>query len=257
MNMRTILAAATAAFLAIPVLAAVQTKEISYQQDGKTMKGFLAWDDAKKGARPGVLVIHEWWGLNDYTKMRTKQLARMGYVAFAADMYGDGVTTRDPKQAQEWSSGVGKSMAPRAKAGLDVLSKQKDVDTKHLAAIGFCFGGTTVLRLAYSGQPLDAAVVFHAGIVAPTDEEAKAMKTHLLVLHGAEDTFSKPETIETLKKTLDANKVDWYMVTYAHAVHAFTNPDADSFKIPGIGYNKEAATRSWKEMQDFFKEEMR
>ena len=257
MNMRTILAAATAAFLALPVLAAVQTKEISYQQDGKTMKGFLAWDDAKKGARPGVLVIHEWWGLNDYTKMRTKELAQMGYVAFAADMYGDGVTTRDPKQAQEWSSGVGKDMAPRAKAGLDVLSKQKGVDTKHLAAIGFCFGGTTVLRLAYSGQPLDAAVVFHAGIVAPTDEEAKAIKTHLLVLHGAEDTFSKPETIESLKKTLDANKVDWYMVTYAHAVHAFTNPDADSFKIPGIGYNKEAATRSWKEMQDFFKEEMR
>jgi dienelactone hydrolase len=260
MKLRKMLAAALAALVTLPVIAAVQTKEISYQQDGKTMKGYLAWDDAKSGAKPGVLVIHEWWGLNDYTKMRTRQLAEMGYVAFAADMFGDGVTTRDPKQAQEWSSGVGKTQglaAARAKAGLDVLKQQKGVDTKHLAAIGFCFGGTSVLRLAYSGEPLDAAVTFHGGLVVPTDDEAKAIKTHLLVLHGAEDGFIKPETIDGLRKTLDANNVDWYMVTYAHAVHAFTNPDADSFNIPGIGYNKAAATRSWKEMQDFFKEEMK
>jgi len=260
MTFRQLVVAALAALLAVPAAAKVVTKEIPYEANGKAMKGYLAYDDAKSAARPGVLVVHEWWGLNDYTKMRTRQLAQMGYVAFAADMFGDGVTTRDPKQAQEWSSGVGKEpglSASRSKAALDVLRKQKGVDTKHLAAIGFCFGGTAVLRLAYSGEPLDAAVTFHGGLVAPTDEEAKAMKTHLLVLHGAEDNFIKPETIESLKKTLDANNVDWYMVTYAHAVHAFTNPDADGFKIPGIGYNKEAATRSWDEMQRFFKEEMK
>ncbi|HSS29158.1 MAG TPA: dienelactone hydrolase family protein [Usitatibacter sp.] len=260
MSIRILAAAACAALLSLPAAAAVQTKEISYEQGGKTMKGYLAWDDAHKGARPGVLVVHEWWGLNDYTKMRTRQLAEMGYVAFAADMFGDGATTRDPKQAQAWYSSVADAqglMAARSKAGLDILRQQKGVDTKHLAAIGFCFGGTTVLRLAYSGEPLDAVVSFHGGLVAPSDAEAKAMKTHLLVLHGNEDHFIKPETIESLKKTLDANNVDWYMVTYAHAVHAFTNPDADSFKIPGIGYNKEAATRSWDEMQRFSKEEMK
>jgi dienelactone hydrolase len=252
--------AALAALLTLPAAAKVVTKDISYQADGKTMKGYLAYDDAKSGPQPGVLVIHEWWGLNDYTKMRTRELAEMGYVAFAADMFGDGMTTRDPKEAQAWSSGVSKeegALAGRSKAGLEVLKKQPGVDAKHLAAIGFCFGGTTVLRLAYSGEPLDAAVTFHGGLVAPTDAEAKAIKTHLLVLHGNEDHFIKPETIESLKKTLDANNVDWYMVTYAHAVHAFTNPEADSFKIPGIGYNKEAATRSWDEMQRFFREEMK
>jgi dienelactone hydrolase len=260
MSIRILAAAACAALFSLPAGAAVQTKEVSYQQGGKTLKGYLAWDDARKGARPGVLVIHEWWGLNDYTKMRTRELAQMGYVAFAADMYGDGATTRDPKQAQEWSSGVDNEpglAAARSKAALDVLRRQKGVEARHLAAIGFCFGGTTLLRLAYSGEPLDAAVIFHGGLVAPTGDEARAMKTHLLVLHGNEDHFTKPETIESLKKTLDANNVDWYMVTYAHAVHAFTNPDADSFKIPGIGYNKEAAARSWDEMQRFFREELK
>lgn len=260
MSLRILAAAACAALLSLPAAAAVQTKEITYQQGGKTLKGYLAWNDAAKGARPGVLVVHEWWGLNDYTKMRTRQLAEMGYVAFAADMFGDGASTRDPKQAQAWYSSVADVqglMATRSKAGLDVLKKQKGVDARHLAAIGFCFGGTTVLKLAYSGEPLDAVVIFHGGLVPPSDAEAKAIKTHLLVLHGNEDTFTKPEDIEGLKKTLDANKVDWYMVTYAHAVHAFTNPDADGLKIPGMGYNKEAATRSWKEMQNFFREEMK
>jgi len=260
MSFRQAFAAALAALLALPAFAKVVTRDISYQADSKSMKGYLAYDDARSGARPGVLVIHEWWGLDDYTKMRARQLAGMGYVAFAADMFGDGMTTRDPKQAEHWSSGVSAeqgALASRAKAGLDVLRKQNGVDGKHLAAIGFCFGGTPVLRLAYSGEKLDAAVIFHGGLVAPTNDEAKAIKTHLLVLHGNEDHFTRPETIESLKKTLDANNVDWYMVTYAHAAHAFTNPDADSFKIPGIGYNKEAATRSWDEMQRFFKEEMK
>jgi dienelactone hydrolase len=238
--------------------AKVVTRTVPYQHAGKTYQGYLAYDDAKAGPRPGVLVVHEWWGLNDYTRSRTRQLAEMGYVAFAADMFGDGKTTRDPKEAQAWSSAVGSQpnqLAVLSKAGLDVLRKQDNVDSDKLAAIGFCFGGTTVLQLAYTGVPLKAAVTFHGGLVVPDAQQAMRIRSPILILHGAEDSFIKPETIDGLQKALDAVKVDWFMVTYANAVHAFTNPEADSFKIPGIGYNEKAARRSWDEMLRFFTEQ--
>jgi dienelactone hydrolase len=235
-------------------------KTIPYEQDGTKLSGFLVYDDTKAGPRPGVLVIHEWWGLNDYTKGRARQLASMGYVAFAADMFGDGKTTRDAKQAQDWSSAVGSKpglLAARSKAGLDVLRQQSQTDKKRLAAIGFCFGGTTVLNLVYSGEPLNATVTFHGGLIAPDDKQVKQIKSPILILHGAEDGFIKPETIDKVRTTLDKGNIDWYMVTYANAVHAFSNPDADSFKIPGIGYNEKAARRSWDEMQRFFQEQLK
>jgi dienelactone hydrolase len=238
--------------------AKVVTKTIAYEQNGQKLEGYLAYDDAKSGPRPGVLVIYEWWGMNDYVKSRTRQLAEMGYVAFAADMYGDGKVTRDPKQAQEWSSAVGNGglMAPRSKAGLDVLRQQPQTDKSKLAAIGFCFGGSAVLQLVYSGEPLNAAVTFHGGLMPPQESQIAMIKSPILILHGAEDTFTKPETIDQVRVSLDKGKVDWYMVTYANAVHAFSNPDADSFKIPGIGYNEKAARRSWDEMQRFFQEQL-
>ena len=248
--------AATLAFAGL-VHAKVVEKKIDYQDGaGAKLEGFLYYDDAKGGARPGVLVIHEWWGLNDYAKSRARQLAQMGYAAFAADMYGDHKVTRDPKQAQEWYDAVGKGglMAPRSKAGLDVLRKQPQTDKSKLAAIGFCFGGSTVLQLAYSGEPLAAAVVFHGGLMPPSENQLAAIKAPILILHGAEDTFTPQKTIDEVRATLDKGNVDWYMVSYAHAVHAFTNPDADSFRIPGIAYNEKAAKRSWDEMQRFFAE---
>jgi dienelactone hydrolase len=236
--------------------AKIVTKTIDYEQGGEKLRGYLAYDDAKKGARPGVLVVHEWWGLNDYIKRRTEQLAKMGYVAFAADMYGAQKTTRDPKEAQAWSSSVVKGglLAPRSKAALDILRNQAQLDKSHLAAIGFCFGGSTVLQLAYSGEALDGVVTFHGSLMPPDEAQARQIKASIVILHGAEDGFIKPETIDAVRKSLDAAKVDWYMVTYANAVHAFTNPDADSFNIPGIGYNEKAAKRSWQEMQRFFDE---
>jgi len=252
----------TAVFLASLLFAAaaqakIVTKSIDYEQGGEKLKGYLAYDDAKRGARPGVLVVHEWWGLNDYVKHRAEQLAQMGYVAFAPDMYGGAKVTRDPKEAQAWSSAVaGKPglLAARSKAGLDILRQQPQTDKSHLAAIGFCFGGGTVLQLAYSGEPLDGVVTFHGSLAPPDDTQAKQIKSSIVILHGAEDGFVKPETIDAVRKSLDGAKVDWYMVSYANAVHAFTNPDADSYKIPGIAYNEKAATRSWEEMQRFFHE---
>ena len=240
--------------------ATVVEKKIDYQDGGGAkLEGYLYYDDAKSGPRPGVLVIHEWWGLNDFVKGRAKKLAQMGYVAFAADMYGDKKVTRDPKHAEEWSSAVGNGglMAPRSKAGLDILRKQPQTDKSKLAAIGFCFGGSTVLQLAYSGEPLAAAVVFHGGLMPPAENQVAGIKAPILILHGAEDTFTPQKTIDEVRTSLDKGKVDWYMVSYAHAVHAFTNPDADSFKIPGIGYNEKAARRSWDEMQRFFQEQFK
>ena len=255
MKAATALAAFALAALSAAAHAKIVGETVTYQHDGKTMKGYLAYDDAMKGKAPGVLVVHEWWGLNDYIRMRTRQVAEMGYVAFAPDMYGDGKVTSDPKEAGALSGGVREAgqLAPRAKAGLEILKKNAHVDATHLAAMGFCFGGSTTLALAYSGEPLKAAVTFHGSLFAPTPEQAASIKTPIAILHGDKDFFIKPETIQQMKDALDAAKVDWFMVSYAGAYHAFTNPDADKFGIKGIAYNEKAATRSWDEMQRFLK----
>jgi dienelactone hydrolase len=242
---------AAMAVCALPLAAKVVTQTVAYDYKGQKMQGYLAYDDAKAGPRPGVLVVHEWWGLNDYIRGRARQMAEMGYVAFAPDMYGDGKTTRDPKEAGAWSTAAQAELVPRAKAGLEQLKKAPGVDRAKLGAMGFCFGGSTALALAYSGEDLKGTVLFHASLFPP--ENATRIKSPIVILHGEKDTFIKPETITQVKDALDAAKVDWYMVTYANSVHAFTNPDADSFKIPGVGYNEKAARRSWDEMQHFFR----
>ena len=245
---------ASLAALSFAAAAKVVEKNVDYTYNGQAMKGYLAYDDAKSGPRPGVLVVHEWWGLNDYIRGRTRQMAEMGYVAFAPDMYGGGQVTRDPKVAGEWAGKVRPELDTRAKAGLDVLRKQPGVDASHLGAMGFCFGGSTVLALAYSGEDVKGVVTFHGSLFPPQD--ASKIKASIAILHGEADTFIKPETIAQVKDALEKGKADWYMVTYAQAVHAFTNPDADSYKLPGIGYNEKAEKRSWAEMQRFFKERL-
>ena len=246
-------ALAAAALFAAPAQAKIVGKTVEYKYQDTTMKGYLAYDDAAKGARPGVLVVHEWWGLNDYIRERTKQVAALGYVAFAPDMYGEGKTTNDPKVAGQWSGEVVKSgeRAARAKAGLEVLLKQPHVKKDDIGAMGFCFGGGTVLALAYSGEPLRAAATFHGSLFPP--EAGAQIKAPILIMQGEKDPFVKPETIQQVKDALDGAHADWYMVTYAEAVHAFTNPKADDYHIPGIGYNEKAAKRSWSEMEHFFR----
>jgi dienelactone hydrolase len=236
------------------------TKPVAYEHGGVKLEGYLAYDDAVKTKRPGVLVIHEWWGLNDYVKGRAKQLAELGYVAFAADMYGAGSVTLDPKKAAEWAGQFyGKPlMAERAQAGLDQLLKTGLVDESKVAAIGFCFGGSTAQALAYSGAPLAGIVSFHGGPIPASPEAAAKNKAKFLILHGAIDPFTKPEDLAAFKKSLDDGKFDYQFVSYAGAVHAFTNPDADKVAaqtgLKGIGYNEPAARRSWQHMQVFFDE---
>jgi dienelactone hydrolase len=237
--------------------AAVKSKEIEYEADGTKLKGHLYFDDAEKGKRPGVLVFHEWWGLNDHAKKRAESLASMGYVAFAADMYGDGKVTEHPKEAAKMAQAVrmnAKVWQARAQAALKQLQSFETVDGDKLAAIGFCFGGSTALQLAYSGAPLKSVVTFHAALPKPTEEQAKGIKARILVAHGADDSFISKESIEAFKKALDDAKVKYQFESYPGTVHSFTVPEADKKEIKGMAYNEAADKKSWQQMQDLFKE---
>ena len=239
---------------ASPGGAAIVTKAVPYQHAGAQLEGYLAYDDTLSGPRPGVLVVHEWWGLNDYARSRARQLAELGYVAFALDMYGRGVATTDPKRAGELAGQFyGKPlMAERASAGLDQLLASGRVDATRVAALGFCFGGTTCQALAYSGAPVAAIVSFHGGpIPAPA---GAANRARILMLHGAVDPLISADQIAAFEKSMNEGGFDWQWISYSGAVHAFTNPDADKFGIPAIRYHPVAARRSWEHMQGFLRE---
>jgi dienelactone hydrolase len=236
--------------------AAVKTKDIEYDHGGTKFKGYLAYDDAAKEKRPGVLVVHEWWGLDDYAKRRATQLAELGYVAFCPDMYGGGKVVEHPKEAGKMAQTVRmnvKDWQERAAAGLKVLTSQEQVDATKLAAIGYCFGGSTCLQLAYTGADLKAVVTFHAALPTPTPDQAKAIKAKVLVCHGADDKFIPQDAIDKFKAALDAAKVDYKFESYPGAVHSFTVKEADAKKIDGMAYNEAADKKSWQQMQDLFK----
>jgi dienelactone hydrolase len=247
-----LLAALVVAMSGTTAGAAVKTKVITYTYDGTTLKGVLAWDDAVKGKRPGVLVVHEFWGLNDYARKRAEELAKLGYVAFACDMYGDGKTTEHPKEAAKFAGEVRmnlKTWQGRAMAGLKVLQDSELVDGKNLAAIGYCFGGSTALQLGYAGAPIKAVATFHAALPTPSGEEAKAIKARLLICHGADDTFIPKEAIDKFRAALDGAKVDYKFISYPGVVHSFTVPGADKVGVKGLRYDEAADRDSWTQLQ--------
>jgi len=240
--------------------AAVVTREVDYTADGTTLKGYLAYDDAVKGARPGVLVVHEWWGMNDYARRRARMLAGLGYTAFALDMYGDGRQAHHPDDAGKFSSAVMKDQAlarARFNAALEVLRKDKTVDPGRVAAIGYCFGGGVVLQMARYGTDLAGVVSFHGSLSPVSPAEPGAIKAKILVLTGADDPFVPAEQVEQFKQEMDAAKADYRVIAYPGARHSFTNPDADKFgkefNLP-LAYDKAADAASWQEMQDFFRQ---
>ena len=239
--------------LSAAVDAKVVSKHVDYKHGDAVLEGYLAYDYSLKAKRPGVLVVHEWWGLNDYVRMR---VAKLGYVAFALDMYGKGIWTTDPQKAGELAGHLkGKPiMRQRARAGLDILRKNARVDTQKIAAIGYCFGGTTVLELAYSGVDVAGIVSFHGGLIVPRPEDMNRIKAKILILHGADDGFVPSEKITAFQDGKRQAAADWQMVYYGGAVHSFTNPAADGKNIKGIAYNPKADERSWKYMQIFFEE---
>ncbi len=243
--------------------AKVVTQAVSYEHAGVKLEGYLAYDDAKVSIEkpaPGVMIVPEWWGLTDYAKNRAVQVAKLGYVAFATDMYGAGVTTEDPKKAAELSSPFyGKPlMAERARAGLDQLLATKLVDPMRVASIGYCFGGAVSQALAYSGAPLAGIVSFHGSLIPATPETAAANKAKFLICHGGADPFITREQTAEFMKSLESTRIDYEFVSYAGAVHAFTNPGADALAktagLTGIGYSASADKRSWSNMRTFFNE---
>jgi dienelactone hydrolase len=257
--MRSPIAVAAVLLAAGVAPAAVVTKVVNYEHDGTTLKGFLAYDDAVKDKRPGVLVVHEWWGLDDYAKERCKKLAELGYVAFAVDMYGDGKTVDHPDDARKMATAVRENLKTwrgRAEAGLKQLAGQPNVDPTKLAAIGYCFGGSTCLQLAYSGADLKAVATFHAALPTPTPEEARAIKPRLYIAHGEADPFIPPAAVEAFKKALDAGGAKYTFEGFPGVVHSFTVPGADKVMLKGMKYDKAADEKSWKAMQELFKATM-
>jgi dienelactone hydrolase len=242
---------------AMTVRAAIHTETIEYKQGDATLEGFVAYDDAIHGKRPGVLVVHQWMGLTDYEKHRAEMLARLGYVAFCADIYGKGV---HPQNTAEAGAQAGKYkndrqlLRARVNAGLDALRQQPLADPDRIAAIGYCFGGTTVLELARSGADIGGVVCFHGGLDAPNPDDGKNIKCKVLVCHGADDPFSSPQDIAALEDEMRKGGVDWQLIKYGGAVHSFTQPMAGNDNSKGAAYNEKADKRSWEAMKQFFAE---
>jgi len=243
-----------AAVAAAPAGAELRSEVVAYEHDGQALQGHVYWDDAVTGPRPGVLVVHEWWGLNDYAKARARELAGLGYVAFAADMYGTGRVTEHPEQAGEWAKLITDNVAAwrdRARTALELLAARPHVDRERLAAIGYCFGGSTVMQLAYSGADLDAVASFHGSLPVA---DAREVRASVLIAHGAEDSFVPADRVADFQQALSAAGVDWQMVYYGGAVHSFTVPGADAHGMQGVAYDARADRRSWALLRDFLGE---
>lgn len=232
-------------------------QQIEYGNGSTPYIGQLFRDDSRKGPRPGVVVFPEAFGLNEHALQRAERLAQLGYVALAADPHGGGVVYSDTAtlgpairalfaDRAEWRS--------RARAALDALLAQPQVDRGRVAAIGFCFGGATCLELARSGAPVAAIVTFHAGLQPPLEADAGCIGGKVLICHGAEDPLMKPEALNTVLAELSRDRVDWQLLSFGGTAHSFTNPEADARGAPGFAYNANADRRSWAAMQGFFAE---
>lgn len=234
--------------------AKIKTETIEYPDGDALLEGYLAYDQSIMKKRPGILVVHEWKGLGSYAKKRAEQLAAMGYVAFAVDMYGKGIRPETNEDAAK-QAGIYKSDRPlmrqRVAAGLEVLKNNPLTDPARLAAIGYCFGGTTVLELARSGAEIRGVVSFHGGLETPLPEDAKNVKGKILVLHGADDPYVGPKEVEAFENEMKQSNVNYKLIKYPKAVHSFTNPDAGSDPSKGAAYNAQADTKSWAEMKNF------
>ena len=242
---------------ALVARAELRTETVEYKQGDTTLEGYLAYDTSFTGKRPGVLVVHQWKGLGDYEKKRAGMLAKLGYVAFCADIYGKAIrpqTTQDAGAQAGKYKGDRQLLRARVNAGLDTLKKNELVDPKRVAAIGYCFGGTTVIELARSGAELKGVVSFHGGLDSPTPADGQNIKCKILACHGANDPFVPAKDLAAFEDEMRSAKVDWQLVKYGGAVHSFTDWGMDGKALPGAQYNEAADKRSWEAMKEFFGE---
>ena len=238
--------------------ASVKEENVSYSADTATLNGFVAYDQNSTAKRPVVLIVHEWWGLNDYVRNRAKQLAEMGYLAMAVDMFGNGKNAANPQEAMGLTQPFYTNAAmakSRFDAALNKIKTYPQADTANIAAIGYCFGGSVVLNLAKLGEPLVGVVSFHGGLAPIVPAKKDLLKAKILVCHGNADNFVPQAEVDQFKKSMDSIGADYTFKTYDSATHAFTNPDATAkgkqFNIP-ISYNAEADKASWADMKSFF-----
>lgn len=246
--------------LSTTVTGQIIAKPVEYTSGDIVLKGFLVQNASIKGPRPGVLVVHEWWGHNQYARKRARMLAGLGYTALAVDMYGDGKQANHPEDAGKFSSAVMKdleSAKARFLAARKLLADHETVDANRIAAIGYCFGGGVVLHMARSGVDLAGVASFHGSLGTEHPAKKGNVKARVLVCHGADDKFVSEEAIAAFKKEMQEAEVDLTFVAYRGAVHSFTNPEADKFGekfgLP-LAYSKSADKQSWADLQTFFKE---
>ena len=245
----------------IPEAAVVKVKgtEVTYASDSTNLKGYIAYDENKKGKRPGVLIVHEWWGHNDYVRERADMLAELGYTAIAVDMYGDGKQAGHPDDAGKFAMSVMTNLpeaTARFNAAIKVLQEHESVDQEKLAAIGYCFGGSVALTMANSGADLDAVAAFHSGVALPVMPN-KDLKARVLVCNGADDPFVSPESITTFKTAMDSIGAPYEYIAYPGVKHSYTSKEADAngekFKLP-LAYNADADQKSWDSLQQLLKD---
>lgn len=242
-----------------PTFAAVKGEEVAYESGGVVMKGYLAYDDAIKSKRPGVLVVHDWWGHGEYVRGRARALAALGYTALAVDMYGSGKQVEHPDDAGKLSGTVRGNlpvMKARFNAACDVLGKHGTVDARRIAAIGYSFGGSTVLEMARQGVDIAGVVNFYGDLTTQHPAPKGGIKANILVLNAAADAMIPPEQVNKFKQEMAAAKADYKFINYPGTKHLFTRPDADAlakkYNLP-LAYDAEADRKSWTEMQAFFK----
>ena len=248
----------TAITLLPPLISAeVITETVVYQDGDLKLEGFVAYDSQTDQTKaPGVLVVHQWMGLTDYEKRRCRELAALGYVAFALDIYGQGVRPANTQEAATQATIYKKDRQlyrHRLNLGLSQLKSRTNVDAKKCGAVGYCFGGTGVLELARSGADVQGVVSFHGGLDSPTPADGKKIKGEILVCHGEDDPFVPAADIEAFKKELHDADVTYEMIVYPGAVHSFTQPMAGNDNSKGAAYNADADQKSWDAMKSFFK----
>ncbi len=242
-------------------LSKIYTEEIAYQVGDTKLNGYLAYDSSTDTKRPGILVVHEWWGHNEYARMRAEKLAELGYVAFAVDMYGDGKLAEHPGDAGKFMKQVTGNIPlaeKRLAAAFKVLNQQDKTDTSKTAAIGYCFGGGMVLHLARIGTDVDGVVSFHGSLGTETPAKKGSVKARVLVLHGEDDPFIPADQVDAFKEEMQNAGVKYEFIAYPNVKHSFTNPQADEFakkfNLPALGYNQDADDDSWNRMQVFFEQ---
>lgn len=237
--------------------AKLHTETVEYMQGDTVLEGYIAYDDSLQGAVPGVLIVHEWTGIGPYVKRRTEEIAGLGYVGFAADIYGKDVRPKDGQEAA-LQAGIYRAdrqlMRERAKAGLEALKNHRLVDKKHIAVMGYCFGGGVALELARSGADIAGVVSFHGNLDTPHPNDAKNIKAKILVCHGADDQVVTPAQASAFEDEMRAAGVDWQMIIYGNAAHSFTNPGSGTDPSARAAYNEKADKRSWEAMKEFYKE---